>query len=48
VLEFEAIDRIVDVGYRYTKEKLETLRGDAVLGGIFGSPPAPDIAAFGR
>ena len=38
VLEFEAIDRIVDVGYRYAKEKLETLRDHPSLGRIFGSP----------
>jgi predicted acylesterase/phospholipase RssA/CRP-like cAMP-binding protein len=48
VLEFEAIDRIVDVGYRYAKEKLEALRGDAALGGIFGNPPGSDLAASGR
>ena len=43
VLEFEAIDRIVDVGYRYAQEKLESLRDDPALAGIFGNPPGSDV-----
>jgi predicted acylesterase/phospholipase RssA len=35
VLEFEAIDRIVEVGYRYACEKLEQIRSDKALAGIF-------------
>ena len=35
VLEFEAIDRIVEVGYRYASEKLEQVRSDKTLAGIF-------------
>ena len=35
VLEFEAIDRIVEVGYRYACEKLEQIRSDKALPGIF-------------
>jgi predicted acylesterase/phospholipase RssA len=35
VLEFESIDRIVEVGYRYAVEKLEQARSDQALAGIF-------------
>ena len=35
VLEFEAIDRIVEVGYRYASEKLEQIRSEKTLAGIF-------------
>ncbi len=35
VLEFQAIDRIVEVGYRYAREKLEQIRSDKALAGIF-------------
>lgn len=35
VLEFESIDRIVEVGYRYAMEKLEQIRSNQALAGIF-------------
>jgi len=35
VLEFESIDRIVETGYRYASEKLEQIRGNQALAGIF-------------
>ena len=35
VLEFESIDRIVETGYRYAREKLEQLKGDKALASIF-------------
>ena len=35
VLEFESIDRIVEAGYRYTQEKLEQIRSNKALAGIF-------------
>jgi len=35
VLEFESIDRIVEAGYRYAREKLEQLRSDKALASIF-------------
>ena len=35
VLEFESIDRIVEVGYRYAQEKLEQIRSNESLAGIF-------------
>ncbi len=35
VLEFESIDRIVETGYRYAREKLEQIRGNQALAGIF-------------
>ena len=38
VLEFERIEQIVESGYRYTKERVEQLRGDKSLEAIF--PPA--------
>jgi predicted acylesterase/phospholipase RssA/CRP-like cAMP-binding protein len=37
-LQFEALDAIADVGYRYTKEKLVELRSDTTLQGLF--PPS--------
>jgi predicted acylesterase/phospholipase RssA len=35
VLEFESIDQIVDTGYRYAREKLDSIRGDQKLAGLF-------------
>ena len=35
VLEFESIDRIVETGYRYAVEKLEQIRSNQALAGIF-------------
>jgi predicted acylesterase/phospholipase RssA len=35
VLEFESIDRIVEVGYRYASERLEQIKSDKTLAGIF-------------
>jgi NTE family protein len=35
VLEFESIDQIVEAGYRYAREKLEQIRNDEALAGIF-------------
>ncbi|HKB83268.1 MAG TPA: cyclic nucleotide-binding and patatin-like phospholipase domain-containing protein [Burkholderiales bacterium] len=35
VLQFEALDELADVGYRYAKAKLEELRGDQSLAGLF-------------
>jgi NTE family protein/lysophospholipid hydrolase len=35
VLEFESLDEIVDVGYRYGIETLEALRDDAAFGALF-------------
>jgi predicted acylesterase/phospholipase RssA/CRP-like cAMP-binding protein len=35
VLEFESIDRIVEAGYRYAQEKLEQIRSNKALAGIF-------------
>ncbi|MEO8157902.1 MAG: hypothetical protein ABI648_08910, partial [Betaproteobacteria bacterium] len=35
VLQFEALDEIADVGYRYAKGKIEELRADKSLAGIF-------------
>jgi len=35
VLEFESIDRIVETGYRYAREKLEQIKTDKALSGIF-------------
>ncbi len=35
VLEFASIDRIVDVGYRYAREKLEQIKSHEELAGIF-------------
>src|SRR5262249_36975726 len=35
VLEFESIDRIVETGYRYAREKLEELKNDKALASIF-------------
>ena len=41
VLEFVKIDEIVDVGYRYAKERLEQLRGDGTLAALFPAPQGP-------
>jgi NTE family protein/lysophospholipid hydrolase len=35
VLEFESIDRIVEAGYRYAREKLEQIRSDQALSSLF-------------
>ena len=35
VLEFVKIDELVEVGYRYTKERLEQLRGEGSLAALF-------------
>jgi predicted acylesterase/phospholipase RssA/CRP-like cAMP-binding protein len=35
VLQFEALDEIADVGYRYAKVKIEELRSDKSLAGMF-------------
>jgi NTE family protein/lysophospholipid hydrolase len=35
VLQFEALDEIAEVGYRYAKAKLEELRGEKSLAGMF-------------
>ncbi len=37
VLEFESIDRIVEAGYRYTRDKLEQIRANQQLPGIFSA-----------
>jgi NTE family protein/lysophospholipid hydrolase len=37
VLEFESLDEIADVGYRYAKEKLAALRSDKSLEDLFSS-----------
>ena len=39
VLEFVKIDELVEVGYRYTKERLEQLRGDGSLAALFPERP---------
>jgi hypothetical protein len=36
-LEFESLDEIADVGYRYAKEKLTALRSDKSLEDPFSS-----------
>ncbi|HKQ24231.1 MAG TPA: cyclic nucleotide-binding and patatin-like phospholipase domain-containing protein [Burkholderiales bacterium] len=35
VLQFESLDEITEVGYRYAKAKIEELRGDKLLAGMF-------------
>jgi NTE family protein/lysophospholipid hydrolase len=35
VLQFESLDEIADVGYRYAKAKIEQLRGEKSLAGMF-------------
>ena len=35
VLQFESLDEIADVGYRYAKAKMEELRGEESLAGMF-------------
>ena len=35
VLQFESLDEIAEVGYRYAKEKIEELRGEPSLAGLF-------------
>ncbi len=35
VLQFESLDEIAEVGYRYAKAKMEELRGDESLAGMF-------------
>ena len=35
VLQFEALDEIAEVGYRYAKAKIEELRGEKLLAGMF-------------
>ena len=35
VLQFESLDEIADVGYRYAKAKMEELRGQKSLAGMF-------------
>ena len=35
VLQFEALDEIAEVGYRYAKAKIEELRGEKSLAGMF-------------
>ncbi|MGQ0578769.1 MAG: cyclic nucleotide-binding domain-containing protein [Betaproteobacteria bacterium] len=35
VLQFELLDEIADVGYRYAKSKIEELRGEKSLAGMF-------------
>ena len=35
VLQFESIDEIVEVGYRYAKAKMEELRAEKSLAGMF-------------
>ena len=37
VLQFESLDEIADVGYRYTKAQLEELRGRKALAGLFAA-----------
>ena len=35
ILQFESLDEIADVGYRYAKAKIEELRGEKSLAGMF-------------
>ncbi|MEO8164414.1 MAG: hypothetical protein ABI619_03365 [Betaproteobacteria bacterium] len=35
VLQFESLDEIADVGYRYAKTRLEELRAQKSLAGLF-------------
>ena len=37
VLQFESLDEIADVGYRYTKAQLEELRARKALAGLFAA-----------
>jgi predicted acylesterase/phospholipase RssA/CRP-like cAMP-binding protein len=37
VLQFESLDEIAEVGYRYAKSKMEDLRGKKSLAGMFGA-----------
>jgi NTE family protein/lysophospholipid hydrolase len=41
VLQFESLDEIADVGYRYAKAKMDELRGEKSLAGMF-------LASWGR
>ena len=45
VLEFESIDRIVEAGYRYAAEKLQTLSEDVALRNIFMPTLGADLRA---
>ena len=38
VLQFELLDEIAQVGYRYAKARMEELRGEKSLAGIFQAP----------
>jgi predicted acylesterase/phospholipase RssA/CRP-like cAMP-binding protein len=38
VLQFESLDEIAEVGYRYAKAKMEELRGEKSLAGMFQTP----------